>query len=86
METLDPEKCYQGKQMFMGFIKDALIGILLYEGLKCSAKSRGQKGTSASRQIMLGGKNFQGHGINLSAGEIHRHHLDRPEMGHDAHS
>ena len=68
----------------MGFIKDALIGILLYEGLKCIAKSNRQ-GASSSRQVVLGGKSFQGHSIDLSSGEVHRHHLDRPEMGQGAH-
>ena len=70
----------------MGFIKDALIGILIYEGLKCIAKSNAQKrDSSESRLVILGGKSFQGHGIDLSSGEIHRHHLDRPEMGLGVH-
>lgn len=44
----------------MGFIKDALIGILIYEGLKCIARTKGHKASLKSKQIGPGGKRFKG--------------------------
>ncbi|EDM37972.1 hypothetical protein PBAL39_16144 [Pedobacter sp. BAL39] len=62
----------------MRFIKNALLGIALYEGfkywLKNSGGNRAEKGN-----ITLGGKQFAKTESHPLAQASHRHHLDRPE-------
>ncbi|MES2454822.1 MAG: hypothetical protein V4594_04765 [Bacteroidota bacterium] len=69
----------------MGFIKNALIGIALYEGLKYITKRSRLKVSSRRTNLVLGGKLFRGHHIDLSSDQGHRHHLDRPELTQHTH-
>ena len=66
----------------MGFIKNALIGIALYEGVKYWLRQ--DTGASTEVQnITLGGKQFAKTEDHPPVDARHRHHLDRPEIASD---
>lgn len=62
----------------MGFIKDALLGVAIYEGLKYYIRK--SKAEKQANEIILGGKHFARTQTQLSPDAKHRHHLDRPEI------
>lgn len=62
----------------MGFIKHAIIGIALYEGLKYWARKNAAT-PDESHHITLGGKQFSQTEAQPTDAR-HRHHLDRPEI------
>lgn len=63
----------------MGFIKHALIGIALYEGLKYLARKNAQAAPEM-HNITLGGKQFFKSEDHPTPDARHRHNLDRPEI------
>ena len=63
----------------MGFIKHALIGIALYEGIKYWLKENATAPAQV-HNITLGGKHFAKTEAHPTADASHRHHLDRPEI------
>ena len=65
----------------MGFIKNALIGIALYETLKYIIEKNGSAESKTPEQVTLGGKLYHREDTVGIIGNKHRHHLDRPEVG-----
>ena len=63
----------------MGFIKNALLGIALYEGVKYWLRNNAAHSAEVEN-ITLGGKQFAKTEIHPIADARHRHHLDRPEV------
>lgn len=63
----------------MSFIKNALLGIVLYEGLKYWLKKNAVT-RAESGNIILGGKQFTKTEHPPVPDARHRHHLDRPEI------
>lgn len=63
----------------MGFIKNALIGIVIYEALKYWMKESRSPVTDIE-QISLGGKCFAKTLAQPVPDARHRHHMDRPEI------
>ncbi|WP_276089906.1 hypothetical protein [Pedobacter sp. JY14-1] len=63
----------------MGFIKDAIIGIAIYEGIKVWIRQK-ERQQHLARQITLGGKGFKIHRHDPAPNLAHRHNLDRPEI------
>lgn len=64
----------------MGFIKDALIGIALYEGIQRWISHRRNGESRPPYRVILGGKVFQQETNDATIIANYRHHLDRPEM------
>jgi|GEM_PF-5685423 len=63
----------------MGFIRNALQGIALYEGVKYWLRKNAAQSAEVEN-IILGGKQFAKTETHPLAHASHRHHLDRPEI------
>ncbi|HKG07338.1 MAG TPA: hypothetical protein VKB19_12800 [Pedobacter sp.] len=63
----------------MKFIKNALLGIALYEGFKYWLR-KNAVARAEVEIITLGGKRFAKTENHPPADAHHRHHLDRPEV------
>ena len=63
----------------MGFIKNALLGIALYEGVKYWIRKNAVHSAEVEN-ITLGGKKFAKTETHPIADARHRHHLDHPEI------
>ncbi|RZM28803.1 MAG: hypothetical protein EOO88_07505 [Pedobacter sp.] len=64
----------------MGFIKNALLGIALYEGLKYWVRKNTAIIPEEVQNITLGGKRFVKTEDHPQEDTRHRHNLDRPEI------